>query len=239
MSSTDVQWDEMTIPKTLARAATLWPDVSALEDGDQQFTFSSLAAEVERASRAFIAAGVERGDRVAIWAPNGWRWEVAALGLQCAGGVLVTLNTRFKASEAAYVLEKSGAKLLFTMGDFLGMNYADAVAAQDLPNLEGTILIEGESGSAESWDAFMARGEGVPAEAAQTRANEVTPDDLSDFIFTSGTTGSPKAVMTAHGQNLKVFDVWGKSVGLRAGDRYLIIMPFFHSFGYKLSLIHI
>ena len=228
-----VQWDAMTIPSTLARAARMWPDVSALEDGDKTFTFQELEAAAQEACRSFIAAGVERGDRVAIWAPNSWRWEIAALGLQSAGAVLVTLNTRFKASEAAYVLEKSGAKLLFTMGDFLGMNYADAVAAQDLPNLEGTILIEGESGSAESWDAFMARGEGVPAEAAQTRANEVTPDDLSDFIFTSGTTGSPKAVMTAHGQNLKVFDVWGKSVGLRAGDRYLIIMPFFHSFGYK------
>ncbi len=232
-AQTDVQWDQMTIPGTLARAASLWPDVSALEDGGKTFTFTELAGAVENASRAFIAAGVERGDRVAIWAPNGWRWEVAALGLQCAGGVLVTLNTRFKASEAGYVLEKSGAKLVFTMGEFLGMNYADAIANQDLPELQGTVLIDGESTNGESWDDFLARGASVSAEDAQARANSVTPDDLSDFIFTSGTTGSPKAVMTAHGQNLKVFDVWGQCVGLRAGDRYLIIMPFFHSFGYK------
>ncbi len=231
--TTDVQWDQMTIPGTLSRAASLWPDVSALEDGDVRFTFSELLAETEKATRAFIASGVERGDRVAIWAPNGWRWEIAALGLQSAGAVLVTLNTRFKASEAAYVLEKSGSKLLFTMGDFLGMNYADAVAKQTLPELEGTILIEGESSNGVAWEDFLARGQGVTPEQARARAEEVTPDDLSDFIFTSGTTGNPKAVMTAHGQNLKVFDVWGRSVGLRAGDRYLIIMPFFHSFGYK------
>jgi acyl-CoA synthetase (AMP-forming)/AMP-acid ligase II len=229
----DIRWDEMTIPSTLARAASLWPDASALEDGDVRFTFRELAEQVEVASRAFIAAGVERGDRVAIWAPNGWRWEVAALGLQCAGAVLVTLNTRFKASEAAYVLSKSGAKLLFTVGDFLGMNYADAVAGEDLPELEGTILVEGESANGESWERFLARADTVTPEAARARAAEVTPDDLSDFIFTSGTTGNPKAVMTAHGQNLKVFDVWGRCVGLRPGDRYLIIMPFFHSFGYK------
>jgi acyl-CoA synthetase (AMP-forming)/AMP-acid ligase II len=229
----DVQWDEMTIPGTLARAVELWPEVSALEDGERSFTFRQLAAAVEEATRAFLASGVERGDRVAIWAPNGWRWEVAALGLQSAGAVLVTLNTRFKASEAAYVLEKSGARMLFTMGDFLGMNYADAVAAQDLPALEATVLIDGKSDHGESWEAFLDRGASTTPEAARARAAEVTPEDLSDFIFTSGTTGNPKAVMTAHGQNLKVFDVWGRCVGLQPGDRYLIIMPFFHSFGYK------
>ncbi|MEZ4355178.1 MAG: FadD3 family acyl-CoA ligase [Myxococcota bacterium] len=228
-----VQWDRMTIPKTLERAARLWPNVSALEDGDVKLSFSQLAAEVERATRAFLACGVERGDRVGIWAPNGWRWEVAALGLHSAGACLVTLNTRFKASEAAYVLSKSRAKLLFTVGDFLGTNYADLIAKQDLPALERTILLAGESGNGESWETFLARGESVPATAARERAASVTPEDLSDLIFTSGTTGNPKAVMTAHGQNLKVFDVWGRNVGLRAGDRYLIIMPFFHSFGYK------
>lgn len=228
-----VPWAEMTIPGTLARAAALWPDVSALEDGDVKLSFAELAAETEKATRAFIALGIERGDRVGIWAPNGWRWVVAALGLQSAGAVLVTLNTRFKANEAAYVLDKSQSKLLFTLGDFLGTNYADAIAGQDLPHLESTILIEGESQNAQSWDAFLARGESIPAADAQARAAEVSPDDLSDLIFTSGTTGNPKAVMTAHGQNLKVFDVWGRSVGLLPADRYLIIMPFFHSFGYK------
>ncbi len=231
--TTDVEWDKMTIPGALARAAKLWSNVSALEDGDTHFTFRELAEAGQQAARAFIAAGVEHGDRVAIWAPNGWRWEVAALGLQSAGAVLVTLNTRFKAAEAGYVLEKSGAKMLFTIGDFLGMNYADTVASLDLPDLESTILIEGESANGESWEAFIARGESITTEAARARAEAITPEDLSDFIFTSGTTGSPKAVTTAHGQNLKVFDVWGESVGLRAGDRYLIIMPFFHSFGYK------
>jgi acyl-CoA synthetase (AMP-forming)/AMP-acid ligase II len=76
-------------------------------------------------------------------------------------------------------------------------------------------------------------GEAVPAEAARRRAEAVTPDHLSDLGFTSGTTGNPKGVMTAHGQNLQVFDTWSRGVGLREGDRYLIVGPFFHTFGYK------
>lgn len=235
-------WDQMTIPKTLARAARLWPDASALEQGEVRLDFQGLAAAAERAARAFLACGIERGDRVGIWAPNGWQWVVAALGLQSAGACLVTLNTRFKANEAAYVLRKSEARLVCTVGAFLGTNYADAVAGADLPDLEGIILLEGESAHGDSWEDFLAKSESVLPETARLRADEVAPDDLSDLIFTSGTTGQPKAVMTAHGQNLKVFDVWGRCVGLRAGDRYLVVNPFFHSFGYKAGwlacLIH-
>jgi acyl-CoA synthetase (AMP-forming)/AMP-acid ligase II len=107
------------------------------------------------------------------------------------------------------------------------------IASQRLPALEGIVLLDGESESGTPWRRFLARAADVTPAAAKTRAAEVRPDDLSDFLFTSGTTGNPKAVMTAHGQNLKVFEVWGRTVGLRAGDRYLIINPFFHSFGYK------
>ena len=232
----------MTIPRTLERAARLWPEAPAIEDGGEVLSFRALAARAEAAARAFLAAGVAHGDRIGIWAPNGARWVEAALGLQSVGAILVTLNTRFKAPEAAYVLRKSGARLLCTVGDFLETNYADAIAGEDLPGLEQVLLLEGESPHARPWPAFVGDGDGIPAEQARQRAADVAPADLSDFLFTSGTTGKPKAVMTAHGQNLKVFDVWGRSVGLRAGDRYLIVNPFFHSFGYKAGwlacLIH-
>ncbi len=227
-------WDRMTIPRTLARAAELWPNASAIEDGDVRLSFAELAAEVERAARALLAAGIAKGDRIAIWAPNSWAWEVAALGLQSAGAVLVTLNTRFKAHEAAYVLGKSRARLLFTVGDFLGMNYAETIAGEDLPQLERVITLAGVGKSAQPFGEFVATGERVGATTARECAASVTPDDLSDILFTSGTTGFPKGVMTAHGQNLKVFDAWsGRGLGLRTGDRYLIVNPYFHAFGYK------
>jgi acyl-CoA synthetase (AMP-forming)/AMP-acid ligase II len=222
-----------TIPRLVFRAAERYGDAPALEDGDLRLSFRELESEALRAARAFIAAGLEPGDRVGIWAPNVAEWILAAIGLQCAGGVLVTLNTRFKAPEAGYVLRKSRAKFVCTLAEFLGTDYVAAVASQDLPDLEGIIALQGEAEGATAWPEFLAAGDAVSEADARARAEAVGPDDLSDFIFTSGTTGNPKAVMTAHAQNVRAFASWTEVVGLREGDRYLIVNPFFHSFGYK------
>jgi len=229
----DIRWDQMTIPRTLARAAERWGTALALDDEGVRFSFTELAAASERAARGFLAVGLGPGERAAIWAPNLWEWVVAALGIQSVGGVLVPLNTRFKAPEAAYVLRRSRARVLCAVGDFLGMNYADALGAEPLADLAHVVVFRGTAKRGIPWDAFLAGGERVPASEARARANEVSPESLSDLLFTSGTTGHPKGVMTAHGQNLRVFDVWSRGVGIRAGDRYLIVNPFFHSFGYK------
>jgi acyl-CoA synthetase (AMP-forming)/AMP-acid ligase II len=229
----DIRWDQMTIPRTLWRAAERCGGALALDDEGRRFSFGELAAAAEGAARAFIAAGLRPGERAAIWAPNFWEWVVAALGIQSAGGVLVPLNTRYKAAEAGYILRKSRARVLCTLGDFLGTNYADSLAGEALPDLERSVVFRGTSKRGEAWADFVASGERVPAAEARARAEAVAPGDLSDLLFTSGTTGNPKGVMTAHGQNLRVFDVWSRGVGVREGDRYLIVNPFFHSFGYK------
>ncbi len=222
-----------TIPRVILAAAERYGDASALEDGDLRLGFRELVDEALRAARAFIASGLEPGDRVGVWAPNIGEWVIAAIGLQAAGGVLVTLNTRFKGPEAGYVMRKSGAKLLFTMTEFLGFDYVRAIRAEDLPELERVVTFRGQADGAQPWEAFLAEGAGVAEAEGRARAEAVGPEDLSDFIFTSGTTGSPKAVMTAHHQNVRVFAAWSEVVGLREGDRYLIANPFFHSFGYK------
>ncbi|HEX2485269.1 MAG TPA: FadD3 family acyl-CoA ligase [Myxococcota bacterium] len=227
------RWERLTIPRTVARAAERFGERMALEDGDAHFSFRELAEAGVAAARACLAAGVERGDRVAIWAPNVAEWVAAAIGLQSAGAALVPLNTRFKGAEAGYVLRRSGARLLFTVGEFLGTDYVAALASEDLPALREIVTLRGRSAGATPWDEFLARGAAVPARAARERAAAVEPDDLSDVIFTSGTTGQPKGVMTTHGQNLRVFDAWSRGAGIREGDRYLIVNPFFHTFGYK------
>jgi len=224
---------EETIPRLVQGAAERFAHRSALEDGETRFDFSALASAGLEAARAFIAAGLKPGDRVGIWAPNIHEWIIAAIGLQNAGGVLVTLNTRMKGAEAAYILSKSGARWLCTMGEFLGIDYAREIAGQDLPELEGIIAFRGKPAGAIPWSEFLAAGQTVEPAEAQARLEAVGPDDLSDLIFTSGTTGRPKGVMTAHGQNIRGFEAWSEVVGLREGDRYLIINPFFHSFGYK------
>jgi acyl-CoA synthetase (AMP-forming)/AMP-acid ligase II len=217
----------------LDAAAERYGRLHAVEDGDVTLDFVQLRAQALRAARAFMAQGVAAGDRVAIWAPNVWEWIVAALGIQCAGGVLVPLNTRLKGGEAAGILRTSRAKRLCTVTGFLDTDYLGSLAQQSLPELEGVTLLRGGAPGAQSFGEFLAKGDAVPEAAAIARAHEVAEEDLSDMLFTSGTTGKPKGVMTAHAQNLRVFATWSSEVGLRQGDRYLIVMPFFHSFGYK------
>ena len=224
---------ERTIPRLAQAAAARHGDRIALEDGEVSYSFVELAAAALRAARAFMAAGIEAGDRVGVWAPNRHEWVVAALGLQSAGAVLVPLNTRMKGGEAAYVLRKSGARILCTVGDFLGTDHVAALAGQDLPELEGIVDFCDRSAAAMPWTEFLAGAERVGEADARRRLEDVSPDDLSDLLFTSGTTGRPKGVMTCHGQNLRAFEVWSEVVGLRSSDRYLIVNPFFHSFGYK------
>jgi acyl-CoA synthetase (AMP-forming)/AMP-acid ligase II len=222
-----------TIPQLVRAAAERFGERTAVEDGTVRLTFAELAAAALRAARAFCAAGVQPGDRIAIWAPNIHEWVIAAIGLQCAGAVLVPLNTRLKGNEAAYILRKSGARLIFTMNEFLGAGYVDMLRGQDLPAVEHIVVFRDATPGTIAWEEFLARGDSVPAEEAWRRAGAVRPDDLSDILFTSGTTGKPKGVMTAHGQNLRAFETWTEVVGLREGDRYLVVNPFFHSFGYK------
>jgi len=228
-----LDWGHTTIPRAVARAAERFGGRPALVDGEVRLSFRELAAAGLAATRACMASGVERGDRVAIWAPNAAAWVVAAIGLQGAGAALVPLNTRFKAAEAGYVLRRSAARLLFTVGEFLGVDYAASLAGESLPALRDVVTLEGASANATPWDAFLARGAAVGEKEARERAAAVAPDDLSDVMFTSGTTGYPKGVMTTHGQTLRVFDAWSRGAGIRAGDRYLIVNPFFHTFGYK------
>ena len=234
-----------TTSRLLLDAAARLGDAEAIVDGDLRMTYAELDTAVSAAAAAIIGAGVLKGDRVAIWAPNSALWIVAALGLQRAGAVLVPINTRFLGEEAAFILEKSQAKILFTTTDFLGRDYPASLAqaaggygadrpVADLPALQRTVALSGAPGRAtQSWNEFLDLGRGVDAGEVERRAASVTPDDLSDILFTSGTTGRPKGAMCTHGQTLRAYAVWNNVVGLREGDRYLIVNPFFHGFGYK------
>jgi len=223
-----------TIPRLVQAAARAYGARTALEEAGVRWSFEALASHGLRAARAFMAAGLEPGDRAAIWAPNIREWIVAAIGLQSGGGVLVPLNTRFKGPEAAYILNKSRAKLLCTVTDFLDTDYLALLEAEELPALQHRVVLRGNAPpGSERFDAFLERAEQVSEQTARERLEAVSPDGLSDLLFTSGTTGKPKGVMTTHAQNLRAFEAWSAIVGLREDDRYLIVNPFFHAFGYK------
>jgi acyl-CoA synthetase (AMP-forming)/AMP-acid ligase II len=251
----DLQWG--TIPGLVEDAAARFGELEAIVDrhgpggSTTRLTFDQLAERVATATRAIVANGIDRGDRVAIWAPNCAEWIVAALGAVGAGALLVPLNTRFKGAEAAYVLRESGARLLFTVEGFLGTDYPrmldEAVAAgARVPDLERVVVLRTGDGTPRvgtpgdqvvDWQAFLHEGGLCSADVAAGRTASITAGDLSDLVFTSGTTGHPKGAMTTHGQTLRTFATWAEVVGLRQGDRYLIVNPFFHTFGYKAGIL--
>ncbi|MBE9537891.1 MAG: AMP-binding protein [Proteobacteria bacterium] len=222
-----------TLPQVIQQAAANYGDRVAICDGEVELTYAELDAARVESARAFLAAGLEKGDRFAIWAPNIYQWIIAAIGAQSIGAVLVPLNTRLKGAEAAYILQASGAKLLFTVSDFLDVSYPVLLQGQELPGLEQIVMLSGEAEGAVSWLDFLEAGDSVEAAKVAEIASSLNAEDTLDILFTSGTTGKPKGVITCHGQNIRVFDIWSATVGLRSDDNYLIINPFFHSFGYK------
>jgi acyl-CoA synthetase (AMP-forming)/AMP-acid ligase II len=234
-----------TIPRLVRAAGERYGDAEALVDVDAGITvsFRDLAIGVRNAAASWIACGIEPGDRVAVWAPNIWEWVVGALGAQSAGAVLVPLNTRYKGREAAYILQKSGARALATVVGFLDTDYVDELrravdVERELPELRTLLVLRGDAPDGTlSGGEFATKGEQVDVQEADARAEHVETQDLSDLLFTSGTTGAPKGVMTTHAQNLRAFHAWADVVGLRAGDRYLVVNPFFHSFGYKAGIL--
>ena len=220
-------WPE-TIPAAARAAADRWPDVVGLIEGDRSWSFAQLWRDARAAASAMLASGVGPGDRVAIWAPNGRLWIMAALGAHIAGAAIVPLNTRLKGMEAGDMIRRSRASLLFVPEDFLGIDYRALIAAEELPDLRESLLLT-EAG----WESFLARGKGPDDEKVDEALGGLSGDAISDIIFTSGTTGAPKGVLTSHRQATNIFGDWGVRVDLRAGDRYLIVNPFFHTFGYK------
>ena len=236
----DLRWG--TIGAAARDAVARGGDREAIVDGDRRWTWRELGDAIDRARAAYLGAGIEVGDRVAIWAPNCAEWVVALLGLQSVGAVLVPLNTRYKGTEAADILRRSRAKVLVTVDGFLDTHYVAMLDGHDLPHLEHVVVLRSEPGDvlpepAERWEAFLELGADVDAGAVAERAAALTPDTTADLLFTSGTTGKPKGVICTNGQTLRTVATWANVVGLADTDRYVAVNPFFHSFGYKAGII--
>ncbi|WP_236041723.1 FadD3 family acyl-CoA ligase [Streptomyces sp. Y2F8-2] len=243
----DLEWGG--IPELVRSAARRYDDTEAVVEGRTRISYAELGARVERAAAACIANGVGVGDRVGIWAPNTLDWIVSSLGAVSAGAILVPLNTRFKGSEAAYVLHRVRAKLLFVTGAFLGTSYVASLrrAAGEgpgdgplpgLPHLDQVVVLADDApADFRTWKDFLASGEGVGEPDVRRRSSVVTGDRPSDIVFTSGTTGRTKGAVITHAQTLRAYETWADLTGLRQGDRYLIVNPLFHTFGYKAGVL--
>jgi HIP---CoA ligase len=202
-----------TIPEMVLSAADRFGDAEAVVGGPLRLTFTEVVDRIRCAAGAFADFGIDKGDRVAIWAPNSAEWMIAAFGIMTAGAVLVPVNTRFKADEAGDIIVRSGAKAVMIQQGFLDQDY---VAPAGVP------VIDLKSG-------FLSSG--APLH------RKVGGSDISDIIFTSGTTGRPKGARMNHLQTLRAYEEWASLADLREGDRYLMINPYFHTFGLKAGLV--
>jgi HIP---CoA ligase len=218
-----------TIPRLLRTAAEQYDGHPAYVEGDAALSYADLLARVEITAATYVSWGLALGERVGIWAPNSTQWAVAALAVTYAGGVVVPLNSRYTAHEVADVLDRTAARIVLVSDGFLGRSQVDdltevgttarVVDLADLAALDLTTI--GPADLAE----------------AKTRADAVSPDDVADVLFTSGTTGRSKGAMSAHRQTIGVANAWADLGGVRSEDRYLVVNPFFHSFGYKIGII--
>ena len=204
-----------TIPEMVLSAADRFGDSEAVVDGPLRLTFTELTHRIRCAAGAFADWGIVKGDRVAVWAPNSAEWIVAAFGAMTAGAILVPVNTRFTAEEAADVVARSGARMVLVQQGFLERDFGATVPTIDLKS------------------EFLTSGAPFTREPSQW----LRGDDVSDVIYTSGTTGKPKGAMMSHGQTLRMYEEWATLADLREGDRYLMINPYFHTFGLKAGLV--
>ena len=217
-----------TIPALIKHQAENFGSKPALISDHETISFLELDKLSTNIAAHLIDLNILPGDRVAIWAPNMNEWVLAAIAIHKVGGVLVPINTRMKGREAAYILNNSESKILFSLNTFLGTDYFKLLENEDLPYLKYQI----------SFDEIEATDFEIPFSTLKentldVQLPEVIETDMADIIFTSGTTGKPKGVISSHLQNIKVFDYWSTYIGLNENDRYLIVNPFFHTFGYK------
>jgi acyl-CoA synthetase (AMP-forming)/AMP-acid ligase II len=249
--------DVGTIPAAV-RAAAHFGDQVGLVDGPRRVPYRDLVAGVRRAAAAYLAHGVGPGDRVAVWAPNGLEYLLAALGAQYVGAVLVPVNTRYRGHEAADVVARTRARVLVVGQGFLGADQlgmlrtaaaetAGAAPATDrgagpvagLPDLE-TVVTVGDADPPRAtvpWRRFLEDARHVDPARVEKLADAVTPDDDADILFTSGTTGRSKGAVHPHRRTLGAARAWSELAGVTADDRYLVVSPFFHSFGYKAGYL--
>ncbi len=227
-----------TIPAALRAAAGRFATDAAVVDGSDTLTFGELAEQAETVAGALVRAGVEPGDRVALWAPNSLRWVVASLGVYMSGAVLVPINTRFRAQEAQHVLTTSRARLVLTVDDFPEADFVGMLRTMADLEHQTVALLSGDSdGRWPSWEAFLDLATDVDRDVARAREASLDEGSTCDIIFTSGTTGAPKGAMLAHGASVRTYEIWSELVGLQHGDRYLIVYPFFHTAGLKSGIL--
>ncbi len=219
-----------TIGDNLHRMAAAHGANEALVDmpTGQRWTYAQLDADTDLVALGLIAAGIEKGDRVGIWAPNCAEWALLQYGAAKAGAILVNINPAYRSHELAYVLRQSGTKLLVSAQSFKTSDYRAMIeeVRGDLPDLERVVYI----GTAD-WAELVTARTGLDRRELTEREASLAFDDPINIQYTSGTTGFPKGATLTHHNILNNGYFVGEGCGYTADDRVCVPVPFYHCFG--------
>jgi fatty-acyl-CoA synthase len=217
-----------TIGANLERTVSRFGDREAVVSCHQgvRLTYAELDAAVDRLASGLIAAGIAKGERVGIWAPNCAEWVLVQFATAKAGAILVNINPAYRTHELEYALRQSGVKLLVSARGFKTSDYMAMVeeVRGGLPALQAVVFLDGAE-----WDELAATP--VDADAVRERMASLAFDDAINIQYTSGTTGFPKGATLSHHNILNNGFFVGELVEYTEADRVCLPVPFYHCFG--------
>jgi fatty-acyl-CoA synthase len=217
-----------TIGANLDRTVASYPGHLALVDipAGKRYTYRELADDVDAVALGLLRAGIVKGDRVGIWAPNCAEWTLTQYATAKLGAILVNINPAYRTSELEFVLNQSGCKLLVAAQKLKASDYAAMIAEvrPRCPDLEQVILL-----GTDAWHALLAAGRNSATE--ELDAIELSTDDPINIQYTSGTTGFPKGATLSHHNILNNGFFVGELLSYTADDKICIPVPFYHCFG--------
>jgi fatty-acyl-CoA synthase len=230
-----------TIGDNLDRIAARFPDRDAVVSVHQgrRLSYAELAAETDRLARAFVAAGVEHGERVGIWSPNSLEWVLVQYATAKVGAILVNVNPAYRLSELEYALRQSGISTLVTLDRYKTSEYLGMVreVRGSLPQLR-EVVIAGETAPLAGetpWAEYVERGGRCSDAQLAERKARCQFDEAINIQYTSGTTGFPKGATLSHHNILNNGFFIGEGCRYTAADRVCIPVPFYHCFGMVLG----